>query len=65
MSIHEGSTPSKPVLKGSAGERELLLQALRTATARSKLVTNLFETIGVSLRHNQISSEEAMKWLSE
>lgn len=48
-----------------AGERELLIHLLRTATARSRLQTNLFETIGVSLRHRQIDAEGAMAWLRD
>jgi hypothetical protein len=49
----------------AAGERELLIHHLRTAVARSRLITNLLETVGVSLRHRQISTEEAMRWLHD
>ena len=52
-------------VKGTAGERELLIHALRTATARSRLVTNALETIGVSLRHNAVTADQAMAWLQQ
>jgi hypothetical protein len=35
------------------------------AAARSRLVTNLLETVGVSLRHKQVSTEAAMQWLRD
>jgi hypothetical protein len=54
---------SAPV--NSAGERELLIHVLRQATARSRLITNILETVGVSLRHRAISAEDAMRWLKE
>jgi hypothetical protein len=63
--LPERSAPGKPKTKGTAGERELLIHTLRTATARSRLVTNVLETIGVSLRHNQIDCAAAMQWLHE
>ena len=47
------------------GERELVINLLRTASSRTRLQTNLFDTIGVSLRHRQISTEAAMVWLKE
>jgi hypothetical protein len=49
----------------SAAEREILLNALRLATARSRLITNLLESVGTSLRHKQIDCEKAMEWLAE
>jgi hypothetical protein len=63
-SIQEGSAPVKRKLD-SAGERELLINALRMATARSRLITNTLETIGVSLRHKQVDCEGAMQWLKD
>jgi hypothetical protein len=59
-SLNQGSAPVNP-----AAEREYLLHALRTAATRSRLVTNLLDTIGVSLRHKQVSVDEAMKWLAD
>jgi hypothetical protein len=57
--------PSAPGKHNPAGERELLIHALRTAVARSRLVTNALETIGVSLRHKAVTTEEAMAWLRD
>jgi hypothetical protein len=62
--LTQASAPGKPNM-GPAGERELLLTALRVAAARSRLVTNLLETVGVSLRHKQVSTEAAMQWLRD
>jgi hypothetical protein len=53
----------KPI--DETGERELLIHSLRTAVARSRLVTNTLETIGVSLRHKQVSTAEAMNWIHD
>ena len=63
-SLQQGSAPDKSKMD-PAGERELLIHLLRTATARSRLITNVLETVGVSLRHRQVNTEEAMKWLNE
>jgi hypothetical protein len=59
-SINQQKAPVNP-----AAEREYLLHALRTAATRSRLVTNLLDTIGVSLRHKAIDTGGAMKWLAE
>jgi hypothetical protein len=58
--LPKGSAPVN-----TAGERELLIHSLRLAVARSRLVTNALETIGVSLRHRAIDNDAAMKWLHE
>jgi len=50
---------------GSSGERDLMLSALRTASARTKLATNVIETIGISLRQKAVSCEQAMAWLKD
>lgn len=60
--ILQSSAPGK---HNPAGERELLIHALRTAVARSRLVINALETIGVSLRHNAVTTDQAMTWLDE
>jgi hypothetical protein len=59
-SITQQKAPVNP-----AAEREYLLHALRTAATRSRLVTNLLDTIGVSLRHKAVDVDGAMKWLAE
>ena len=63
-SVKESSSSGKPDV-GPAGQREFLITALRAASARSRLSTNLFDTIGVSLRHRMISCNEAVAWLQE
>jgi hypothetical protein len=61
--ILQSSAPGKH--NNPAGERELLIHALRTAVARSRLVVNALETIGVSLRHHAVTTDQAMSWLDE
>jgi hypothetical protein len=61
-SLLESSPPVKP---NPAGERELLINLLRTASARTRLYTNTLDTIGVSLRHRQVTTEAAMAWLNQ
>ena len=46
----------------SSGERDLLLSALRAATARARLAANEFDTIGISLRQKQITCQQALEW---
>jgi hypothetical protein len=59
-SLCQSSAPVNP-----AAEREYLLHALRTAAARSRLETNVLDTIGVSLRHKQVSCDQALEWLRD
>jgi hypothetical protein len=46
----------------TSGERDLLLSALRAATARARLAATEFETIGISLRQKLITCEQALEW---
>ena len=46
----------------SSGERDLLLSALRAATARARLAATEFDTIGISLRQKAITCEQALEW---
>jgi hypothetical protein len=46
-------------------ERDLMLTSIRTAAARQRLITNLFDTVGVALRQKQIDCTGAMAWLRE
>jgi hypothetical protein len=59
-SLSQQKAPVNP-----AAEREYLIHALRTAAARSRLVTNLLDTIGVSLRHKAIDCDAAMEWIAQ
>jgi hypothetical protein len=46
----------------SSGERDLMISALRAATARARLAANEFDTIGISLRQKLITCEQALQW---
>jgi len=49
----------------TSGERDLVLSALRVAATRSRLQTNLFDTIGVALRQKQVNCAGALAWLRD
>ena len=53
--------PSKPV-GDTSGERDLVLSALRAATARARLAATEFDSIGISLRQKLITCEQALQW---
>ena len=55
----------KPHIEDTPGERDLLLTALRAASARSRLITNELDSIGVSLRHRAINCEQCLAWLKD
>jgi hypothetical protein len=54
-----------PPREDTSGERELLLAAIRVATTRSRLMTNLFDSVGVALRQRQIDCAGALAWLND
>jgi hypothetical protein len=56
------TSPGKPILGESNGDREYLMQVLRAATARSKLISNQLDTIGVALRQKAVTVEDALVW---
>ena len=60
MPITKESAPVNP-----QAERELLIHALRTATARSRLITNQLESVGVMVRHRCVTVEQAMQELAD
>jgi hypothetical protein len=61
-SISNPASQSNPTMGESAGDRELLMQILRAAAARSRLITHTLETIGTALRQRAVSIEDAMQW---
>jgi hypothetical protein len=66
MSIQPASPANKPQNNlEPPGQREFLITSLRAASARARLLTNTFDTIGTSLRHRMISCDEAVAWLNE
>jgi hypothetical protein len=55
-----------PAVKSDApGERDLLLSGLRVAATRSRLQTNLFDTLGIALRQKQVDCAGVLKWLAD
>lgn len=42
-----------------------MLTSIRAATARQRLIANLLDTVGVTLRERRINIAEAMAWLKE
>ncbi len=62
------STPSsavKSVLGDTPGERDLMLSALRVASAQARLVANQIDTIGASLRQKAINCQDALIWAQQ
>jgi hypothetical protein len=52
----------KPVSGDTPGERDLMLSALRVASARARLIANQIDTIGASLRQKAITCKDALEW---
>ena len=62
--ITSASTVVKP-FGDSAGERDLVMSALRVASAEARLVANTIDTIGASLRQKAITCQDALIWAHE
>jgi hypothetical protein len=62
--ITSASTGVKP-FGDSPGERDLVLGALRVASAEARLVANTIDTIGASLRQKAVTCEDALRWAAE
>jgi hypothetical protein len=63
--IAKPSPQGKPLREDSSGERDLILSSLRVAATRSRLITNLFDSVGVALRQKQIDCAGALAWLKD
>jgi len=61
-SLPTPASQGKPKLGETNGDREYLMQVIRAATARSKLISNQLDTIGVALRQKAVSVEDALQW---
>ena len=61
-SLPSPASQGKPKLGETNGDREYLMQVLRAATARAKLISNTLDTIGIALRQRAVSVEDAMAW---
>lgn len=64
-SLPNPASQVKPNLGETNGDREFLMQVLRAATARAKLISNTLDSIGVALRQRAVSVEEAMQWAKD
>ena len=64
-SLQNPASPGKPKLGETNGDREYLMQVLRAATARAKLISNTLDTIGIALRQRAVSVEDAMRWAAD
>jgi hypothetical protein len=56
-------TPAVKPFGDTPGERDLLLTSLRAAAARSRLITNSLDSVGVALWQKQIDCAGALAWL--
>lgn len=45
--------------------REFLLGQIRTAALRGRLLVNEYDTVGVALKGNLITPENAVAWLND
>jgi hypothetical protein len=61
-SLPDPTSQVKPKLGESNGDREYLMQVLRAATARAKLISNTLDTVGIALRQRAVSVEDALQW---
>jgi hypothetical protein len=61
-SLPDPASHGKPKLGETNGDREYLMQVLRAATARSKLISNQLDSIGIAVRQRAISVEDALQW---
>src|SRR5262245_45465685 len=61
-SLPNHASQVKPKLGETNGDREYLMQVLRAATARSKLISNTLDSIGMALRQRAVSVEDALVW---
>jgi hypothetical protein len=61
-SITKPASQGKPKLGETNGDREYLMQVLRAATARAKLIANQLDTIGIALRQRAVTVEDAVQW---
>jgi hypothetical protein len=61
--LPKGLASDKANSAPAAGLHEFLITSLRAASARARLQGNLFDTIGVSLKHRMVTDDEAVAWL--
>ena len=64
-SLPNPASQVKPKLGESNGDREILLQVLRVATTRSKLISNTLDGIGLALRQRAVTVADALQWAAD
>lgn len=64
-SVQNPTSPVNPSLGETNGDREYLMQVLRAASARAKLIAADIDTIGVALRQKAVTIEDTMRWASD
>ena len=67
MTVPNNSAPvNRSAAEAEARQtREALLLALRAASARTRLFTNIIDSVGTALRHKQVTLDEAVAWLTD
>ena len=65
MNVSTPTSAVKPVREDTSGERDLMLSALRVASAQARLVANQIDTIGASLRQKAITCKDALAWAQQ
>jgi hypothetical protein len=49
----------------NSDQSEFLLACLRAASLRTRLIATELDSVGVALRHNLVSHDGAVEWLSD
>jgi hypothetical protein len=60
-----GGTDELPPPPGALPDSEYVLSALRCATLRARVAAAELDTIGMALRRNLVSVEDALAWLHD
>ena len=58
--VSTATAPVKPVRVNDAGERDLLVNALRVGSARAKLIANSLDHIQAQIRQRAITPSDAL-----
>jgi hypothetical protein len=64
MSLDTEPSPQKS-REDTSGERDIVLSAIRVAATRSRLQTNIFESVNIALRQKQIDCAGAIQRLRD
>jgi hypothetical protein len=59
----EDSPAHSPV--GNSNQSEFLLTCLPAASLRARLIATELDSVGVALRHNFVSHDDAIEWLHD